>query len=65
VAEGATTTVEVRVVEAVSSTASSAEWLASCSEVGGVVGSGMPSGQCLEYRQLQNSESKCKGCLYQ
>jgi hypothetical protein len=56
VAEGATTTVEVRVVEAVSSAASSAEWLASCSEVGGVVGSAMPSGQCLAYRQFESSE---------
>lgn len=43
----------VAVVEAMveagveSSAASSAEWLASCSGVGGVVGSGTPSGQCL------------------
>lgn len=29
------------------SAASSAEWLESCSGVGGVVGSGTPSGQCL------------------
>jgi hypothetical protein len=65
VAEGATTTVEVRVVEAVSSAASAAEWLASCSEVGGVVGSGISSGQCLGYRQFQVLNSKCVGGPYQ
>ena len=58
--EGATVTVaamvEVTLEDLVSSAASSAEWLASCSGVGGVVGSGTPSGQCLESSQSQDSE---------
>jgi hypothetical protein len=40
--------VEVKVEAPVSSAASSAEWEASCSGVGGVVGSGTPSAQCLD-----------------